>query len=206
MRAEKADCTSCINSDCIIKKNYHGEGGKELIAKKHTVLCKKNQNFIIEGSPVHGLYFIYKGKAKVAKTGIHGREQIVRFAKDGETIGHRGFGSGQFYQISAVAMEDTILCHFGNEVLKDMLTVREKVIDALLYMHRKFGLLNGFLNVQLSRKEIADFAGTTDEQVIRVLSSLKKEALIHTKGKKIGLTDREILRKEIAVHNYFLDS
>ncbi|MEQ6118600.1 Crp/Fnr family transcriptional regulator [Reichenbachiella sp. MALMAid0571] len=233
----KADCTNCMNSNCIIKRNYHCEGGKEFIAKKHTLHCKKNQNFIIEGSPVHGLYFIYKGKAKIAKTGIHGREQIVRFAKDGETIGHRGFGSGQFYQISAVAMEDTILCNFGNEVLNEMLlkiptltydfmlfyaeelnrsetkvkkfaqmTVREKVIDALLYMYRKFGLLNGFLNVQLSRKEIADFAGTTDEQVIRVLSSLKKEALIHTKGKKIGLANPEALRKEIAVHNYFLDS
>ena len=40
-----------------------------------------------EGAPVHGLYFIYKGKAKVAKSGLHGREQIVRFVHDGETIG-----------------------------------------------------------------------------------------------------------------------
>lgn len=237
MRVVEADCHTCHNANCIIKKNFQSDAGNALVAKKHTLMCKKNQNFIIEGSPVHGLYFIYKGKAKVAKTGIHGREQIVRFAKDGEIIGHRGFGAGQFYQISAVALEDTVLCNFSNEALNEMLlkmprltydfmvfyaeelnrsetkvkkfaqmTVREKVIDALLYINRKFGQLNGFLNIQLSRKEIADFAGTTDEQVIRIISALKKEGLLQTKGKKIGIPDQDQLKKEIAVHNFFLDS
>lgn len=237
MRGVEADCHTCHNANCIIKKNHQSDAGNALVAKKHTLACKKNQNFIIEGSPVHGLYFIYKGKAKVAKTGIHGREQIVRFAKDGEIIGHRGFGAGQFYQISAVALEETVLCSFSNEALNEMLlkmprltydfmlfyaeelnrsetkvkkfaqmTVREKVIDALLYINRKFGQLNGFLNIQLSRKEIADFAGTTDEQVIRIISALKKESLLQTKGKKIGIPDQDRLKKEIAVHNYFLDS
>ena len=86
------------------------------------------------------------------------------------------------------------------------MTVREKVIDAILYINRKFGQTNDFLNVRLSRKEIADFAGTTDEQVIRVISSLKKEKLLHTEGKKIGITDVEKLKKEIAEHNFFLNS
>ena len=88
---------------------------------KNTVLCKKGQNFILEGAPVQGLYFVLQGKVKVAKTGFNGKEQIVRFAKDGEIIGHRGFGAGHFYQISAVAMEDTILCHFSTALLHEML-------------------------------------------------------------------------------------
>ncbi|MEL7002863.1 MAG: Crp/Fnr family transcriptional regulator [Bacteroidota bacterium] len=199
--------------------------------------CKKGQSFIIEGAPVHGLFFVYKGKVKVVKTGINGREQIVRFASDGEIIGHRGFGAGQSYQISAVALEDTVLCNFSNEVLTDMLhsipgltydlmlfyaeelnksetkvrkfaqmTVREKVIDALLYIHRKFGQKEDYLNIQLSRKEIADFAGTTDEQVIRVISSLKKESLLSTKGKLLSINNVELLKKEIASHHFFLGS
>ena len=86
------------------------------------------------------------------------------------------------------------------------MTVRERVIDSLLYIHRKFGELNGFLNLPLSRREYADYAGTTEEQVIRVFSALKKESLIVAKGKKIGIADILMLKKEISNHNYFLDS
>jgi CRP-like cAMP-binding protein len=85
------------------------------------------------------------------------------------------------------------------------MTVRERVIDTLLYIHRKFGELNGFLNLPLSRKEYADYAGTREEQVIRIFSTLKKEGLITAKGKKIGIVNVNFLKKEIDEHNYFLD-
>lgn len=86
------------------------------------------------------------------------------------------------------------------------MTVREKVIDAFLYINRKFGQKDGFFDVKLSRKEIADFAGTTDEQVIRIISSLKKEGLIQASGRNLGIKNVELLRKEISEHNYFIDS
>ena len=86
------------------------------------------------------------------------------------------------------------------------MTVRERVIDTLLYINRKFGDLKGFLNLPLSRKEYADYAGTTEEQVIRVFSALKKEDLIITKGKKIGINNLQLLKSEISEHNYYLDT
>ena len=86
------------------------------------------------------------------------------------------------------------------------MTVRERVIDSLLYIHRKFGELRGFLDLPLSRKEYADYAGTTEEQVIRVFSGLKKEKIIITKGKKIGISNIQLLKNEISEHNYFLDT
>jgi len=86
------------------------------------------------------------------------------------------------------------------------MTVRERVIDTLLYIHRKFGDLRGFLNLPLSRKEYADYAGTTEEQVIRIFSTLKKEGLITAKGKKIGINNVQNLKNEISEHNYFLDT
>jgi CRP-like cAMP-binding protein len=63
--------------------------------------------------------------------------------------------------------------------------------------------MNGLIEIELSRKEIADFAGTTEEQVIRVLSSLKKEALIKTVGKRIGILTIAKLQSEIIEHKYF---
>lgn len=220
----------------MIKRNSNDEELKDFLSKKNRFQVPKGQNFINEGAPVHGLFFIYKGKVKVIKTGINGREQIVRLSTNGEIIGHRGFGTGEFYQIGAVALVDTVLCSFSSELVLETLktfpkltfdfmtfyseqlnrienkvrkiaqmTVRERVIDAILYMNRKFKQQNGFLTLILSRREIADFAGTTEEQVIRVISALKADQLIQTSGKKIGILKINLLKKEISEHNYYLD-
>lgn len=230
------DCFNCDNNHCIIKRNLN-EKLQSFVQRKSTIRCKKGQTFIIEGSPVHGLYFVREGKVKVAKTGFNGKEQIVRFTGRGETIGHRGFGTGLTYQINAVALENAVLCNFSSDILKEMLmevpaltydlmtfyaeelnrsetkvkklaqmTVREKVIDVLLYINRKFGRTNDVLNLQLSRREISDFAGTTEEQVIRTLSALRKEGLIETPGRHIAIKNVELLSKEISEHNYFVYS
>lgn len=232
-------CTNCTNETCLIKKNLgHIDNiNPEITEQKHTIQCKKSRQFIMEGAPVNGLYFIYSGKVKVIKTGYNGKEQILRLSKDGEVIGHRGFGMGETYKIGATALEDTVLCNFSTALLKEILlsepkvtfdfmhfyaeelnrsetkvktmsqmTVREKVIDMLLYLYRKFGEENGAIGIELSRKELADYAGTTDEQVIRILSALKKEHLIHTKSKLIKILDVPKLKKEISEHNFFLDS
>ncbi|WP_236548085.1 Crp/Fnr family transcriptional regulator [Polaribacter septentrionalilitoris] len=230
-------CASCNNKSCLIKKNLNNLTSIDFVENKKTLKCKKGQQFIIEGASVNGLFFILKGTVKVFRTGINGREQIVRFAKEGEIIGHRGFGTEEYYSIGAIALEDAVLCYFSKEQLQRVLlenpmfsydmmlfyanelnrseskvksisqmTVRERVIDTLLYIHRKFGDLRSFLNLPLSRKEYADYAGTTEEQVIRVFSALKKEGLITTKGKKIAIHNLQLLKNEISEHNYFLDS
>lgn len=230
-------CSVCQNDNCLIKRNFQFLSNTEFVSNKSTLKCKKGQQFIIEGAPVNGLFFILKGTVKVFRTGINGREQIVRFAKEGEIIGHRGFGTEEYYSIGAIALQDSILCYFSKDNLQDVLfgnpkfsydmmlfyanelnksenkvksisqmTVRERVIDSLLYINRKFGDLRGFINLPLSRKEYADYAGTTEEQVIRVFSALKKEELISAQGKKIGINDVNLLKKEISEHNYFLDT
>ena len=234
MKEEQTACHSCVNENCFIKKHLHLEQMSQFVSKKQNIVCKKSDQFITEGAPLQGLYFICKGKAKTVKTGINGREQIVRLTKNGDTIGFRGFGTGKKYLIGAYALEDTVLCNFSNETMLDILkqvpeftyalmlfyadelnksennirkiahmNVRERVIDLLLYIHRKFGQINGLIDIDLSRKEIADFAGTTEEQAIRVISSLKKEELIKTIGKRIGILGVSELRSEIMEHKYF---
>ena len=233
MKENVANCSSCSNENCFIKKHIHLPNIQNYIDKKHSFSCKKSQQFIIEGAPIQGLYFIYNGKVKTVKTGINGREQIVRLTTDGDTVGFRGFGTSKRYLIGAYALEDTVLCNFNNEVMLDILqnvpeftfdlmlfyaeelnksennirkiahmNVRERVIDTLLYIHRKFGQTNELINLDLSRKEMADFAATTEEQVTRVISSLKREALIKTVGKKIGLLQINKMQSEIIEHKY----
>ena len=235
--ANPTSCGICENKNCLINRNLSNFKDSQFINNKNNIKCKKGQQFIIEGAPVNGLFFILKGTVKVFRTGINGREQIVRFAKEGEIIGHRGFGTEEYYSIGAIALQDSVFCYFSKENLQETLfenpkftydmmlfyanelngsenkvksisqmTVRERVVDSLLYIHRKFGVLNSYINLPLSRKEYADYAGTTEEQVIRIFSSLKKEGLISVRGKKICITDVQLLKNEISEHNYFLDA
>ena len=235
--ASAGSCGAENCEECVINKYSDILLNSESSKNNTLIKCKKGQQFIIEGAPVNGLFFIKSGVVKVFRTGINGREQIVRFAKPCEIVGHRGFGTQEYYSIGAIALQDTELYYFSKEQMKQKLlenphfsyemmmfyanelnrsenkiksisqmTVRERVIDTLLYIHRKFGDLRGFLNLPLSRKEYADYAGTTEEQVIRVFSALKKEKLIASQGKKIGIIDVSSLKSEINEHNYFLDS
>lgn len=234
MKEEQMTCYSCTNENCLIKKHLHLEQMRAYVLKKQNISCRKSNRFITEGAPLHGLYFICKGKVKTVKTGINGREQIVRLTRNGDIIGFRGFGTSKRYLIGAYALEDTVLCNFSNETMLEILqqipeftyalmlfyadelnksennirkiahmNVRERVIDLLLYIHRKFGQVNGLIDIELSRKEIADFAGTTEEQAIRIISGLKKEALIKTEGKRVGILEISELRSEIMEHKYF---
>ncbi len=231
MKKINADCTICINTNCFIKKHSQLEKMQDYLLQKTNFSCKKGQQFMIEGAPMQGLYFIYQGKVKVLKTGIYGKEHIVRLTQEGDTVGFRGFGTSNKYLIGASALEDTVLCNFNSQVMEDILknipeftydmmlfyaeelnksennvkkiaqmNVRERVIDTLLYLLKKFGQINNLIDINLSRKEIADFAGTTDEQVTRIFSSLKKEGLIKIVGKKISLLQVEKMKQEIVEH------
>ena len=229
MDTKKANCQTCINQNCLIKINFKSLKLLGYLESKRTIACGKSQSFILEGSPVHGLFFIYDGKAKVYSRGIQGKDQIIRFAGNGDIVGHRGFLTFESYRISATAVEDSILCHFSSEVLLEMLhsipnlsfdlmkfyaeelqrsedkvkkfsqmNVRERVIDALMYIIKKFGTTKGFINLKVSRREIADFAGTTEDQVTRVLSKLNQEKLIHLEKKLIQIVNMEMLQEELS--------
>ena len=80
------------------------------------------------------------------------------------------------------------------------MSVRERVIDAVLLMDRKFGSTDQLLNINLNRKDYADYSGTTEEQVIRVFSKLKKEGLLNAKGRRIGILNPVLLQEENSKH------
>ncbi len=129
-------CKLCSNSDCFVKWCSR-KWVQQIDQCKCQSLYKKNQNIIIEGSVVFGVFFIQKGKVKVYSTGINGREQIVRFASDGHILGHRGIGS-DYYPISAAAMEDSSICFIENNTLNEMFFANPKFsIEMMMYYSRE---------------------------------------------------------------------
>ncbi|KAB8155871.1 cyclic nucleotide-binding domain-containing protein [Kordia sp. TARA_039_SRF] len=74
-------------------------------------------------------------------------------------------------------------------------SVRQRLAEALIYIHRTFGTTDeGMLRVILSREDYANIVGTATESVIRILSQFKKDNLITTKGKQIRIEDLEALK------------
>ena len=69
-------------------------------------------------------------------------------------------------------------------------TVRKRLADVLIYLQNSFGVnADGTLSVLLSREDYANIVGTATESAIRIISQLKKEKLISTKGKFIKIED-----------------
>lgn len=87
------------------------------------------------------------------------------------------------------------------------MTVREKIAEALLYLIEMFGIKKKTkaMDVNLSRGEISELAGTNADQVSRVISDFKKEGILDTRGRRIIILDHDRLKEVIGSYDmYFL--
>jgi CRP/FNR family transcriptional regulator len=73
--------------------------------------------------------------------------------------------------------------------------VRERMADALLFLKQTYGFESGskYINIKLSREEIANMVGTSRETATRLLSEFNEEKMIYLDGKKISLLDERKL-------------
>lgn len=214
---------------------FHNLGTDELDKISRLKTCvsfRKGQVIMSEGARPQGVYCIHKGKAKIYKMGTEGKEQITRFATNGDLIGYRSILSDEPISASISALEDTYACYIPKssffEVIEDspkfslnvlklschelgeagkmiaslaQKTVRERLAEILLILRATFGEdEEGYLDIKLTREEIANMVGTATESAIRLLSDLKSENLIETKGKRIKLLDRPGLRQIASVY------
>lgn len=87
----------------------------------------------------------------------------------------------------------------ADNVIVDMAqkTVKQRLAETLLHLNKShsFGDESGLLDIQLSREDIASIIGTATESAIRLLSTFKKEKLIHLKGKEIYILDTKQLQR-----------
>jgi len=74
-------------------------------------------------------------------------------------------------------------------------TVRERLAEVLITLLEQFGINeDGYLNIPLTREELANLVGTATESVIRMLSQFKSQELIELKGRKIKVLNEKELQ------------
>jgi CRP-like cAMP-binding protein len=72
--------------------------------------------------------------------------------------------------------------------------VKGRVAGALIKLQKQFGTKpGGYINITLSRQDLASFAGATYETVFRVINELVLEQSISLSGKDIAITNPEAL-------------
>lgn len=98
-------------------------GLERMSASGEEIICKKGQAMVHEGEPIHGIYFILKGKMKVVTEGLFGKEQILRLAGEKDIVGHRGINSEERFPVGIEALED---CHTFHIPLKAFYAVLQK--------------------------------------------------------------------------------
>ena len=92
----------------------------------------KGEMLFTEGSQVTGIYFIYKGTFKVHKKWTDDKELIVRLAKNGAILGHRGLGNDIYYPVSATALEPSEVCFIDLGFFQSTLKVNYQFLYELM--------------------------------------------------------------------------
>lgn len=82
----------------------------------------KGEHIFLERTRGHGLYCVHKGKVKIHKLGAEAKEQIVRFAKEGDVLGYRSLLSNEPYFATATTLEDSIICYVSKKTFLELLS------------------------------------------------------------------------------------
>ncbi|ATL47190.1 transcriptional regulator [Chitinophaga caeni] len=132
----KKEKKTCDQATCTLCRLCLREWQPALRASKQNFSLKKGELLFQENEPVNGIYFIYKGKMKVHKK-WGDKELIVRFAREGDIVGHRGVGKTMVYPISATALEPVTVCYFDIEFFLASLKVNQAFLFELMMFYAR---------------------------------------------------------------------
>jgi len=109
------DCFHCTSKEHSIFDILNTEELSFLQSKKGHIILNNGELLFKEGQYPSGFYIITKGKVKISKFGLEGREQILRFAREGNIVGYRV--SEEAYTCTATAISEVHVCFLKNEVV-----------------------------------------------------------------------------------------
>lgn len=180
---------------------------------------KKGKLIFYENGIPTGAFLIKKGRAKIFKTGLDGKDQIFYVYKEGDLLGYHPLLCDESYEDSCEALEDCEI-EFIRKSNFDILVDTIPQLKQLLIqnMSHEFGVLVNTITVLaqkplrerlalwllilhakydhneilLPREDLANLIGTARESLGRLLKDFKEENLIIISGRNISCinTDR----------------
>jgi CRP/FNR family transcriptional regulator, polysaccharide utilization system transcription regulator len=176
---ETLDCSDgCLVKSNSIFKHLTKEELEKVHLNKFTEYYKRGAIIYREGSRINGCYCIQKGIIKVYKTGIDGKEQIIRFAKAGDIIAFRSVLSDELACTSAEVLNDATTCFIPH--------------DTLIQLVKNNGNFSMEL-MQLTCRELGEANTYITDIAQKTVRERLAEILIHLKN-DFGLDDNNILQ------------
>jgi len=100
----------CLESSSSIFKGLDQKEKEEILQNHNIAEIKKDEFLLREGEKSHGLICLITGKVKIFRTGVGGRDQILKMEKPHGVIGYGTLFSETKWSFSAVAIEDSVIC------------------------------------------------------------------------------------------------
>jgi CRP-like cAMP-binding protein len=128
---------------------FSGLTDAEIESLSQSLLCTSHKRGAIiydEGSRINGSYIVAGGVLKIYKTGFDGKEQIIRFAKEGDLIGFRSIVSDELACTTARVIQDAVLCYMPGDIITSFIKGNPEFAMALMRLTcRELGESNKFL-------------------------------------------------------------
>ena len=184
---------------------------------------KKGENILKQGSQFSHIVFLSKGIVKFNYENEFGKNFILTIVNSPKLIGGINVFNDATNMFSIVAIEESVACLIDINVLKNLalknslLTmklieyasstfkdsilnfislahkqVNGRVADLIIYLSEKVYKEKDFA-MTLTRKELAEFAGCSQENIIHTLRRFHKEGVINTNGKRNKILDNKRL-------------
>ena len=172
----------------------------------------RGQSVFVPGDQSRGLYIVVKGRVRVHRISLEGREQTLRIAIPFQTLGESLlFRPGQRHSNHALCLESstTLILPLGRLiVLTDAFPVlaqaflrefSQRIQDleerleetALLTLEQRVArLLLEDESVETSPREMAAYLGAARESVSRVLLRFARDGLVRKQGRIFEILDR----------------
>lgn len=115
---------------------------------------------------------------------------MIDIAKIKETLVNNGEFSLKIFEMISEIFKASIF-NFINLAHKN---VNGKIADIFLFLSKNVYKSNKF-TLSLTRKELSEFAGISNENVIMTLSKFNKEGILKVEGKEIEIIDNERLKQ-----------
>lgn len=164
----------CDLKSCMFCKLCLTEWLPVIDANRKMVTINKGELLFNEGELMTGIYFIYKGLVKVHKKWGQ-KELIVRFAQQGDIVGHRGLGGDNTYPVSGTALQKVTACFIPLDIFTASLKVNYEFMHQLMLFFAE--------ELKLSERKMRNLAHmNVKERIAQALLSLKSKFGIAEEG------------------------
>lgn len=128
---------------------------------------KKGTHIFMKDDPIENVYFMYRGKIKIYKSDINGREQIVNILKNGDMFPHVGFFRDGGYPAFSEVIEDAVLIVISKDDFEKLLLNNpELCIKVFKVLGEKI--------IDLQERLEEKILNNTYEQIIKLLIRLAR--------------------------------